>query len=745
VGVRASRPPSRIGRIAGRFGNAGTAALLAGREAVRPKLELGAVSDPLEREADATADKVVRMKAGGDCAACARGDPCDGGAAKVRRASDGGGGAAPLGAEAEASIRRATSGGEPLPGKVRAAMEPAFGADFSGVRVHRDAAAADSARGIGARAYTVGNHIAFGQGQWAPGTHRGDHLIAHELTHTLQDGGATARTVRGNFLDDIADAAGAATDWARDTAAGAAQGVTDAAGRALDWVETQAGNVALAAARSLARRFGGNVEIGRDGLIITLPNVPLFEGRRFVLSPPMRREFITLAAAGAPLGPVLLRGRIGIPLSPPTVTAFLGPGRLQDIRIRIDPSADTYSAQGQIYVGAALDVAIETGIGARVDAITALPTVPPFPIEASVEGGLLAVLNASAVGSLQEAVRLAYSGGDIRLDLDSRVRLGLILSARLSGYLNAQLYDVELCEWIWPIDGAHWESSRGVQFDLPISLSNSGDGFGAEVGELTAVPFPAREIETDLTQYHPQSHCLALEELIATLCQRSVLPAALCPDPDRSQSGGAAAAGPPGMGFGPSGGGHVGPSSGGHVPVVPGGKKAPTGSRNDPIAMTWFKPIRYYPNPIWLKFDPTDRDERAEPYRRNERKRLPSGRQWIGVSYWPEVGDKLRRAATPEGNAKSEFREALIDHGWDVWQKRQDADHVQDLAFAGPDSFANLWPLDGNVNQFAGRHHYQQIVEYSDPADPPGAPPKRTLLGYLPNRWFKIARIRSPI
>lgn len=178
--------------MVGRFGNAGTAALLT----VHPKLEVGSASDPLEREADSIADKVVRMKAGGDCAACGRGEPCDGGA-KVRRAGGtGGGGAIALAPAAEASVRRATSGGEPLPAPVRAAMEPRFGADFSGVRVHRDSAAADSARGIGARAYTLGDHIAFGAGQWAPGTNHGDRLIAHELTHSLQDGAATRRVLR---------------------------------------------------------------------------------------------------------------------------------------------------------------------------------------------------------------------------------------------------------------------------------------------------------------------------------------------------------------------------------------------------------------------------------------------------------------------------------------------------------------------------------------------------------------------
>jgi hypothetical protein len=270
---RREMPRAAVARA--RFGNAGTAALLADRAVVRPKLELGAASDPLEREADATADKVVRMKAGGDCAACARDAPCDGGGAKVRRASDAdGGGAMPLAPAAEASIRRATSGGEPLPGKVRAAMEPAFGADFSGVRVHRDAAAADSARGIGARAYTVGNHVAFGQGQWAPGSDRGDHLIAHELTHTLQDGGATARTVRGDFLDDLGDAAGAVADAASETAsevAGAAAGaandayaaVAEVVGQGIDGAAEVAGAAAEAvtdAAAAVAGAVSGTVE-----------------------------------------------------------------------------------------------------------------------------------------------------------------------------------------------------------------------------------------------------------------------------------------------------------------------------------------------------------------------------------------------------------------------------------------------------------------------------------------------------
>src|SRR3546814_8731935 len=77
-------------------------------------------------------------------------------------------------ADAEPGIRRMQSGGEPLPRTVRASMEPAFGQDFGHVRIHRDAAAAGTADAIGARAYTLGNHIAFNRGTFAPGTAEGE-------------------------------------------------------------------------------------------------------------------------------------------------------------------------------------------------------------------------------------------------------------------------------------------------------------------------------------------------------------------------------------------------------------------------------------------------------------------------------------------------------------------------------------------------------------------------------------------
>jgi hypothetical protein len=78
------------------------------------------------------------------------------------------------------------SSGQPLDTTTRAFMEPRFGHDFSGVRVHTDANAAESATAINALAYTVGPHLAFARGQYTPQTPKGLGLIAHELTHTLQ-------------------------------------------------------------------------------------------------------------------------------------------------------------------------------------------------------------------------------------------------------------------------------------------------------------------------------------------------------------------------------------------------------------------------------------------------------------------------------------------------------------------------------------------------------------------------------
>jgi hypothetical protein len=94
----------------------------------------------------------------------------------------------------QAHVEGLRDGGEPLPGTVRAFFEPRFGHDFSRVRVHTDQPAERSARAVNAQAYTTGSHIVFGAGYYSTETLDGRRLLAHELTHVVQQGASPMST-----------------------------------------------------------------------------------------------------------------------------------------------------------------------------------------------------------------------------------------------------------------------------------------------------------------------------------------------------------------------------------------------------------------------------------------------------------------------------------------------------------------------------------------------------------------------
>ena len=114
---------------------------------------------------------------------------------------------APRSSQAAAPAAAAVAtGGKPLSRSERAYFEPRFGRNLSAVRLHTDSSAGQAAKGIGARAYTLRNHIAFAAGQYRPGTTEGHRLMAHELTHTLQQGfGGTIRRVPDGMGMDLDD------------------------------------------------------------------------------------------------------------------------------------------------------------------------------------------------------------------------------------------------------------------------------------------------------------------------------------------------------------------------------------------------------------------------------------------------------------------------------------------------------------------------------------------------------------
>lgn len=148
---------------------------------VQTKLALGRPDDAYEREAERVSDAVSQPTAGHSVARVAP---------RIQRLASGAGETSAV----PASVERTLSGsGRPLDPQARATLEPRFGVSFADVKVHDDGPAADSAREIGAHAYTRGSDIVFGAGKYRPQASDGLHLLAHELTHVVQQTGTVQR------------------------------------------------------------------------------------------------------------------------------------------------------------------------------------------------------------------------------------------------------------------------------------------------------------------------------------------------------------------------------------------------------------------------------------------------------------------------------------------------------------------------------------------------------------------------
>jgi hypothetical protein len=120
---------------------------------------------------------------------------------KLMRAKATGGPIHPAAADLKSRIHSLEAGGQPLPSSVRDFMEPRFGHDFSDVRVHTDANSDEAARAVNALAFTVGRNVVFAFGQYAPGTSTGQRLLAHELTHVMQQSHSPSKIQRKIIVD----------------------------------------------------------------------------------------------------------------------------------------------------------------------------------------------------------------------------------------------------------------------------------------------------------------------------------------------------------------------------------------------------------------------------------------------------------------------------------------------------------------------------------------------------------------
>ncbi len=223
--------------------------------AARKSASVSEPTDSFEVEADAVADKVVavgraeftrfkREAAAGTLEVANQPTPVVGSAPAPEVETAVEEEETKKGAVADA-LDAVQSPGKPLEGGTKQRLEAAYGEDLSDVRVHDDASAADAAESLEAAAFAVGKDIVFGEGRYAPGTEEGDHLIAHEVAHTVQNAHAgrtdAVSLLEGATENDVSTPGSGAEQEAHAAADTAVTGGTTAVHRAADAVIAREG------------------------------------------------------------------------------------------------------------------------------------------------------------------------------------------------------------------------------------------------------------------------------------------------------------------------------------------------------------------------------------------------------------------------------------------------------------------------------------------------------------------------
>ena len=430
---------------------------------------------------------------------------------------------------------------------------------------------------------------------------------AGEVATDVKSAAGTVASAAGEVASDVGSAVssaakaagGAVSDAAAEVEGAVSAGISavkTGVSAAVSWAETEAGKLALKAVGWLASQFGATVTVVGTGIRVDIPEIPLFSAHQSdpVEMPRLALPFPLLAGGGA-LGPVIFEGGIFAELAAePRAAVILGPGSIRHISLMIDPLAGTGAATGQLHVAGSAAVALPIEVGLDAEGmIIILAGEVPIPIEADAFGGLRLTLQLSALGSLAETVGLVYSSGALTLGLQSQLSLGARLDARLDATVEVNVEDLTVCEYVWPLKS--WPLGNvAEQFSFPLSMGYSSSGPSFSAGPASAKPIPIESIEAVLPQWVAMQDCKSLDEIIAHLCKKGVLPPGLCAPQPQGPSPLPVLPAAPGGG----GGGGPGPGGGGTVPPT---LAYPSGlTSRDPIPIIWFKPLGLYPDPITL-------------------------------------------------------------------------------------------------------------------------------------------------
>lgn len=326
-------------------------------------------------------------------------------------------------------IDSSKGGGSPLSKETRAQMEPAFGADFSKVRIHTGGDAEQLSQSLQAHAFTRGNDIYFNTGKYDTSSREGQRLLAHELTHTIQQTGnrppmsdGQAGTASGGVgirdatisratgepaqrfpsaseivesleetVSDAADAVhgavntvgGAVSDAVNsvgDSLAGAGEAIGSAAGAVADSAVSAGGAILEAGeeaidwlatqagqlAIALADALGASVSVTANGLEIVVPRLcPIDAITEHFDLEPLSGDYMVPLVA-IPIGTVALTGEVGVTGHvEPRVDVQLGPICLDGVRLVINPVTGSLSISGSVSATAAASLAAELRGGLR--------------------------------------------------------------------------------------------------------------------------------------------------------------------------------------------------------------------------------------------------------------------------------------------------------------------------------------------------------------------------------------------
>lgn len=529
-------------------------------EELQTKRAMPAISepdDPMELQADRVADSVMRdhpplqglptMNVAGDlqrkCSACEE---------EVQRK------ARPRVVDVEESdyspdlwtrINNSFRTSQPLPQGLVNFYRQRMGYDFGSVRLHTHRQAGEVAQAINARAFTYRNHLVFAPGEYQPDTHAGRHLLAHELTHVVQQGAAqpvniveesampvsnpaihpTANAVanlqREEFdplgymereiaeaindaeeafddaVDAVVDTASDAAEFVADTASDAYDAASDLASDALDLAGDLAEDAldaiveAIDEAREIARALHGMFSLRGTRLVITLPSLDICGTNILDVALPSVDLDLPLLDGTLQIDNVTLMGSVGIVYSIlPSAKIQLGPCELNGFQLERDLFGFDWRAVGNLDVTSVLGITSETILAARanVDMLALLPIASPNQIfipDIGLELGIAEQI--SAIASDTSALSVAASGNltslNAAMDLDKYIDLALDFG--LAGMGQIDIQGLNLCTFYQPFYEQHLQTALHFGLHAGLRVSPFNVDASLAITDLSIVPF----------------------------------------------------------------------------------------------------------------------------------------------------------------------------------------------------------------------------------------------------------------